>query len=222
MFTWRHPGLAGVFESMSSGQKRRHAVGIARTVTFNVIAPLVALQVLQSEHVSLIVALVCSSLFPAGGVLYSLFRHRHVDVLGILSFGMLMIGALTSLYGGDIRLALVKESAVSSVFGTLCLVSLVRERPLMFYLAREFFADGEAQLFEAWERRWNSLSFRHALRHVTVVWGVVSFLEAGLRVALVSTIEPATMAFVSPALAVVVTLGLIVWSLRYWGDAVPG
>lgn len=222
MFSWRHPGLAGVFESMSSGQRRRHALGIGRTVTFNVIAPLVALQILQSERVPLIVALVCSSLFPAGEVLYTFLRQRHLDVLGVLSFGMLTLGALTALVGGDIRLALIKESAVSCVFGTLCLVSLVRDRPLMFYLAREFFADGEPTLFDAWERRWSIPPFRHALRHVTAVWGIASFLEAGLRVGLVLVIQPAIMAFVSPGLAVVVTLGLIVWSLRYWAAAVPG
>ena len=101
------------------GHVRAGVLGTLRILTFTVAAPLIALAVLQVKGVPLVPALAASAAFPAGEVLFRLFHERHVDALGILSFALIALGALTSVAGGDIRFALVKESAVSIVFGAL-------------------------------------------------------------------------------------------------------
>ncbi|HXF34614.1 MAG TPA: VC0807 family protein [Candidatus Acidoferrales bacterium] len=204
------------------GHVREHVLGILRVLTFTVVAPLVALAVLQAKGIPLVPALAASAAFPAGEVLFTLFHDRHVDALGILSFALIALGAVTSILGGDIRFALVKESAVSVIFGALCLGSLLGSHSLMYYLGREFFAGGDPHRFAAWEKRAEALSFRAALRTITLVWGIVSVLEALLRVGLVFVVAPSLMAFLSPGLAVVTTLLLIAWSVWYFAHVAAG
>ena len=94
--------------------------------------------------------------------------------------------------------------------------SLLGSHPLMYYLGREFFSGGEPHRFAAWEKRAEAPSFRAALRTITLVWGIVSVLEAFLRVGLVFVVAPSLMAFLSPAVAVATTLLLIAWSVWYF------
>jgi hypothetical protein len=203
------------------GHLRAHVLGILRILGFTVAAPLITLAVLQARGVPLVPALAASAAFPAAEVIFSLFHDRHPDALGILSFALIALGALLSVVGNDVRFALVKESAVTVVFGALCLGSLAGSHPLMYYLGREFFAGGDARRLAAWDQRANRPSFSAALRRITLVWGVASVFEAALRVGLVFVITPSLMAFLSPSLAVVATLSLIAWSIVYFLQLSP-
>lgn len=198
------------------GHVREHVLGMLRILAFTVAAPLITLALLEARGVPLVPALAASAAFPAGEVVFTLLHDRHVDALGILSFALIALGAITSLLGGDVRYALVKESAVTVVFAALCLGSLLREHPLMHYLGREFFSGGDPARLSAWDERWDALPFRLALRRITLVWGLASLAEAVLRVGLVFAIAPPVMVFLSPALAVVTTVSLIAWSIVYW------
>lgn len=195
---------------------RQQISTVARALAFNVAIPLAVIAILQAAGVPLILALVVSAAFPAGEVIFTLIHDRHLDVLGLLTAGLILLGAGTALFGNDVRLALVKESAVSSVFGTLCLASLARSHPLMYYLGEEFFAGSDHQLLAAWQARWKLPGVRRTLRTITAAWGVGMLLEAGLRVGLTFTLPPSLMVFLSPALAVVATLVLVGWSIAYW------
>lgn len=198
------------------GHVRERIVGMLRILGVNVVAPLATLAILQARGVPLVPALAVSAVFPAAEFIFTRVRDRHVDALALVSFALIALGAVTSVIGNDVRFALVKESAVSVVFGALCLGSLFQRRPLMYYLGREFFSGGEPGRMAAWDMRWRAEGFRAALRRITAVWAVGSLLEAGLRVGLVFVLTPAVMIFLSPFLAVIATLVLIAWSVLYW------
>lgn len=198
------------------GHVREHVLGVLRLLAINVVAPLGTLAILQARGVPLVPALAASAIFPAGEVVFALVRNRHIDALALLSFALIALGAVSSIVGNDIRFALVKESAISLVFGALCLGSLLQPRPLMYYLGREFFSAGEPHRSAAWDARWSGHAFRSALRRITTVWGIGSLFEAALRVGLVFALTPAVTIFLSPALAVMTTILLIVWSILYW------
>jgi hypothetical protein len=198
------------------GHVRERVVGMLRILGVNVVAPLTTLAISQARGVPLVPALAISAVFPAGEFILTRVRDRHVDALALVSFALIALGAVTSVIGNDVRFALVKESAVSVVFGALCLGSLLQPKPLMYYLGREFFSGGEPHRMAAWELRWRAQGFRSALRRITAVWAVGSLLEAVLRVGLVFALTPAVMIFLSPFLAVVATVALIAWSVLYW------
>ena len=85
----------------------------------------------------------------------------------------LAIGTATSLISGSVFFALIKESFLTAAFGLICLGSLLLERPLMFYIIRQFVAGDDPARLAWWNGLWQSPDFRATLRFVTMVWGIV-------------------------------------------------
>lgn len=75
-----------------------------------------------------------------------------------------MIGTAASLISGSVFFALIKESFLTATFGFICLGSLMAERPLMFYINRQFVAGDDPARLEWWNAFGNILTFapRHA------------------------------------------------------------
>jgi hypothetical protein len=83
----------------------------------------------------------------------------------------LAIGTAASLTSGSVFFALIKDSFLTATFGVLCLGSLLVDRPLMFYINRQFVAGDDPVRLEWWNGLWQYPRFRAAQRLVTAVWG---------------------------------------------------
>ena len=133
------------------------------TLVFDVAMPIVAFNVLTGYGVSKLWALAAGGLFPAINNLRSWAKSRRLEPLGIIVMAFLAIGTATSLISGSVFFALIKELFLTAAFGLICLGSLLLERPLMFYIIRQFVAglvhwvahplipaEAEIQLFCCW------------------------------------------------------------------------
>lgn len=60
------------------------------------------------------------------------------------------LGTAASLISGSVFFALVKDSFLTATFGLLCLGSLLVQRPLAFYLIRQFIA-GHDPALKVWD-----------------------------------------------------------------------
>jgi intracellular septation protein A len=185
------------------------------TLVFDVAMPIVVFSVLTSYSVSTLWALVAGGLFPAINNLRVWAKSRRLEPLGIIVMTFLVIGTIASLMSGSVFFALIKESFLTATFGFICLGSLLAERPLMFYINRQFVAGDDPVRLEWWNRLWQYPNFRTAQRLVTAVWGIVYLVEALLRVGFALVLSPAQVVEISPVMAFGVMIVLIAWTRRY-------
>jgi hypothetical protein len=193
--------------------------GLAPSILVNGVLTLVAYQVLVSQHVSSVQALISTALIPAAWTVGSVARTRRVDALGALSLILIALGIAASLVSGNARFILIKNSFLTGLFGLVFFSSFLLPRPLMFYFGRQFATGGDPHRIARWEDLWQYESFRHGNRVMTAVWGSGFVLEAAARVALVFVLPVSAFLFVSPLLSYTVLVGLIFWTIRYGRDA---
>jgi hypothetical protein len=179
----------------------------------DVAMPIIAFNVLTSYGVSTLWALVAGGLFPASNNLRVWAKSRRLEPLGIIVMAFLAIGTAASLISGSVFFALIKESILTATFGFICLGSLLAERPLMFYINRQFVAGDDPALLEWWNGLWQYPTFRATQRLVTAVWGITYLVEALLRVGFALVLSPAKVVAISPMMAFGVMIVLIVWTI---------
>ena len=185
------------------------------TLIVDVAMPIIAFNLLTHYGVSTLWALVAGGLFPALNNLRVWATSRRLEPLGIIVMTFLVIGTAASLISGSVFFALIKESFLTATFGFICFASLLTERPLMFYINRQFVAGDDPAKLEWWNGLWQYPHFRAAQRTVTAVWGAVYLVEAVLRVVFALVMSPAEVVSISPIMAFGVTIALIVWTRRY-------
>jgi intracellular septation protein A len=185
------------------------------TLVVDVAMPMITFNVLTHNGVSTLWALAAGGLFPALNNLRVWITARKLEQLGIIVMTFLVIGTAGSLISGSVFFMLIKESVLTATFGFICLGSILAERPLMFYINRQFVAGDDPVKLEWWNGLWQYPGFRAAQRTVTAVWGVAYLAEAALRVVFALVMSPAEVVTISPTMAFGVTIALIIWTRRY-------
>ncbi|MEU6979836.1 MULTISPECIES: VC0807 family protein [unclassified Streptomyces] len=191
------------------------AIGWTLTIGLNVVAPVLTFGALGDRGWSDFAALLVSGVWPVLDTVVHLVWHRKMDEFAVVTLFFLVLTAVVSLAGAhSARALLVKDSAVTGLFGVLCLATLLAPKPLMFYFGRRFSTDGTAEGHAWWNGLWQFEGFRTVMRRMTVVWGVAYLVEAAARVGLSYTLSVEAMLVANPVL-VYGTLGLLVlWTIR--------
>jgi intracellular septation protein A len=186
------------------------------TLVFDVALPILAFSLLTRYGVSTLWALIAGGLSPVLNNMRIWAKSRRLEPLGLIVLTFLAIGTALSLISGDVFFVLIKESFLTATFGLICLASLLAERPLMFYIIRQFVAGDDPVRLEWWNGLWQQYQqFRDAQRLVTAVWGGVYLVEALLRIGLALILTPAQVVVISPILTFGVMIILIGWTRRY-------
>lgn len=187
----------------------------APTILFNVVLPIITYTLLTGYGVADALALALSGVWPLLELGISFARTRHADEFSIMVLAFLVVGVAASLAFDDARLLLVKDSAVTGLFGLALLGSLLAPRPLMFYFGRKFATGGDPARVEWWNGLWQYAGFRRSQRILTVVWGGTFLAEAVLRIVLSYSLPVSTMVVVSNVLPYVVLAVLIFGTATY-------
>ncbi|RST03435.1 hypothetical protein EF910_20385 [Streptomyces sp. WAC07149] len=193
------------------------AIGLILTIAFNVVAPILTYNILTEDHGwSEASALLVSGVWPVLDSVIMVAWRRKLDEFAVITLVFLVITAVVSLVGAQsTRALLVKDSAVTGLFGLLCLATLLAPRPLMFYFGRKFGTDGTPAGVAYYNGLWQYEGFRNAQRRMTLVWGVVYIIEALVRVALSYVLDTSTMVTLSPFLIYGTLGGLALWTVRF-------
>ncbi len=181
---------------------------------FDIGGPLLAYHLLQSNGVGTVPALVLSGVFPAVGVISGIVRHRRVDAVGVLVLAGIVVGAVLGLVSDNPKLVLDEGSVSTGVFGLICLVSLVTDKPMMYRFALEFIGPDSERGREFADLR-QYKEFRRSFVVITVVWGAAYLVEAAARVVIVQTASASTALAASKVLPYAVAGVLIVWTVGY-------
>jgi intracellular septation protein A len=186
------------------------------TIGCNVVAPIVTYQVLTDHGVGEFRALLLSGVWPVIDTVIHLAWKRKLDEFAIVSLAFVLLAAVVTLIGPhSSRLLLVKDSAVTGVFGLVCLLSLAAPRPLMFYFGRKFATDGTVEGAQWWNGMWRYEGFRRVQRVLTIGWGAAYTIEAVVRIVLSYELSTDTMVVVNSVLAYGVTAALATWTAVY-------
>jgi hypothetical protein len=193
-----------------------NASALLRNLAIDAGLPWVALQLMQRVwHVPLVPALAAASIFPAASIVVSWVRQHRVDFIGLAVLVTILGGIAVALMTEDPRYAVLKAAPGFGLFGIACLLSLVRRRPLMFFVSREFTTGGDEAQRAAWTARLENPGFRHAMRRLTLVWGIACVGEAVLGISVAFLLPPALALVVEPALGIGTVAGLLTWTFAY-------
>lgn len=190
--------------------------GWVLTLALNVAAPIITYNALRDQGWSEFAALLASGAWPVLDSAVHLVWRRRLDEFAVVTLVFLVITAVVTLVGPhSAKALLIKDSAVTGLFGLLCLATLLAPRPLMFYFGRKFATDGSATSTAWWNGLWQFEGFRRTMRTMTTVWGVAYCLEAAARIALTYLLSTDTVASLSPILIYGVLGALALWTAMY-------
>ncbi|MDR9019102.1 hypothetical protein FEP53_00444 [Burkholderia multivorans] len=161
-------------------------------------------------------ALYASAVPPVVWSIVEFVRSRRVDAVSLVVLFGIALSIVGMTLGGSARTLLMRESLASGAIGVVFLLSLFRERPLIFYLARATVAREMAGGAARFEAVWAEQSgLRQMLRLMTFVWGVGMTLEMLLRCWMVATWPVERVLVVSPIIGYSVFGGLLAWTFWY-------
>jgi hypothetical protein len=195
--------------------KPRPLLNWGPTILFNVIAPTLTYFLLTGHGVGEVPALLASGAWPVVelGVFFAL--HRRVDEFSIFVLILLGLSLVAALGFNSPRLILVKDSAITGLFGLAVLASFALRRPLMFYFGRKFATNGTPESIAWWNGLWQYPGFRRTQYVINAVWGVTFLAEALARIALSYVLSTGTMVLVTAVLPFVVIGTLVTWTIGY-------
>ncbi|MGH9300828.1 MAG: VC0807 family protein [Acidimicrobiales bacterium] len=211
----RTPHDAGVGAAIEA----RHMVPSLRLIAPKILVagvlPLVGYTLLRSHVSSDAVALAVVMVFPVAEIAFERVRHGRLEPVGIITLIGIVFGLVGALaFHGDATMLKLRESAITGLFGLVCLGSLLARLPAMFYLGRMFATDGDAAAVAQFNTIWDRPGAPRRFRRVTVVWGVALLGEMGLRTGLALTLSTGRFLAVAPLMGWVVIGALIWYSVR--------
>jgi hypothetical protein len=158
------------------------------------------LRALGASNVTALLVGTVPNLISAG---ISFARRRRTDLLGAAVLISMVGSAVVAVLGGDARILLVRNAWISLPFAGLTLWSLRHPQPLCLTVTKAMMPRRAAVMDQLWD---DDPRFRLAWRRITVVWGIMSVVDAVLRVVLSYTLPIAVV----PATDPVITVGTIV------------
>ncbi|WP_035847139.1 VC0807 family protein [Kitasatospora azatica] len=191
------------------------ALGWLLSIGLNIVAPILIYNHFHG-HTSEYLAILLSGLGPVLDIVVYLAWHRRVDEFAVVSLVFVALTVIVSFIGPhDAKLLLAKDSAITGLFGLLCLATLAAPKPLMFYFGRKFATDGTKEQADWWNGLWQFEAFRKVQRNLTIGWGVGYLAEAVLRIALVYSLSNGQAVTVNNILPYAVTGVLVFWTISY-------
>ena len=143
-------------------------------------------------------------------------RKRRLDPIGCITLFGFVAGVTASLLlGGSAFVLKVRDSAFTCLFGLVCLASLTRSRPVMFYVGRALSAGDNPEKLQAYEELWTMPTAPRTFRIITAVWGAGLLAEGSARVALAAVLPTGTFLAVSPILAAVMIGGMFAFTVWF-------
>lgn len=185
-------------------------------VVVDVVLPLILFYVLRQAGASILLASVLSGAVPGARAVLSLLRGK-VDVMGLVMLSLFVVGAAVAYLEGDPRIIFAKDGWLTGMFGLWIIASLAMRRPFMLHLGRMIatLKKGDAE-GASWEQRWHDEPrFRHDLRFVSCVVGVVLVVDAVVRVVIAYTVPLDVVPLVTNIQYVVMLAGLLGWFFPY-------
>ncbi|QBD74939.1 hypothetical protein EPA93_02610 [Ktedonosporobacter rubrisoli] len=193
---------SGTAQPIQSPSFRTLMTSLLPSILLNGVLVLVVYQLAKHfTSASDVNALLLSALPALIGTIISLIRQHRVDVLGAFSLVTIAVSLGLSFMTGDARLLLIRESFLTMLFGIICLISLLFQKPVWYYIIGYFITGNNREQMAAYDGAWREFSaFRIYIRNVTILWGVIYVVEFLIRLVLIYTLSIPLVLLISPFL----------------------
>jgi hypothetical protein len=190
--------------------------GILRDIFLSAVVPVLFYKLSKRFYSpSELTALIAASIFPVAKSVFELIRHRQLDPIAVVVALGIAADAIAMLFGGSVRLLLLRESIFTGTFGLACFASLLLPRPMMFYFGRHFIAGTDPEKQARFNSAWQFPDVRFCHRLITSVWGFVFVGELAVRIVLIYRLPAALVLVLSPILLGVLTTVTMIWAFSY-------
>jgi len=177
------------------------------------VLPVIGYALLRPHVSSDATALALVLIFPVAEIVFERWKRGRFEPIGIIALIGITLGLIGALaFNGDATLLKVRESAITGVFGIVCLLSLAAPRPAMFYMGRLFATAGDPARMAEFDEVWELPTVPRRFRFVTLVWGVGLVGEAAFRTVLALSIPTQSFLIVSQIVNWAVLGGLLWFS----------
>jgi hypothetical protein len=175
----------------------------------DLIAPIAVFYLARWLGTSAVTALILGGLACLPRQAFEIIRHRRLDGLGTGVLVALALGVLLSLTTGSARALVIKDAIWPLAAGLVTAASLVRGKPVTFFLFRPMLTGGRPENRPFWDRVWSEgQPFRHCLRVLAVFWAVWLLAAGAVEIVLAATL-PLDQAAAVPSLVPIVALPVL-------------
>jgi len=191
------------------------AIGLQ--IGIDVLVPLAVYYLARGLDASVLEATLLSGVIPALRVVATAVRRRRIDVLALMMVSLFLVSGAVSVLEGDPRLLFARDGWLTGALGVWALLSLRLTRPFLLHLGRAIAAlkKGTAGADE-WEHRWHAEpEFRHHLRIVSIVVGVVLIVDAVVRIVIAYSLPLDSVPLATNVQYFVMLGGLLAWFFPY-------
>ena len=166
-------------------------------IVFNVVVTVVEIggaillfHLVTSMGVSDVTAYLVGSIAPVLGAVAVWIRSRAFSGASAAIFAFTALSAVVAVVGStDSKVLLYKDCATTALIGLIFALSCVLwRRPVVFYFAQRYGTDGTKEGMAAFDQMWVAYAgFRRSMYQVSVVWGVVFLVQAGVTALIVAS-----------------------------------
>jgi hypothetical protein len=202
---------------MSDAVNRNAATGGPRAiildVLLNVALPYGLYAGLHKAGYSDTKALMLSALAPAAVAVTSVIKRRRINGLSLLVLVATGLSLSATTLSGSLWFALIQPSFVTGILALIFLASLLADKPVLFYLARDTTCPTQEEATE-FESHWVHPVFRRTMQRLTLIWAAFLGGEALFRAGLAAIWPNPTLIAATQILWIVLPILLVRWSIR--------
>lgn len=181
----------------------------------NVALPALAYRI-TIAHYGVVDALIASAVPLVVWMVIDLVRFRHFDALSAIVLAGIAMSLMVLVSGAARWMGEARDPAVSGIIGALFLLSLFRDRPLVYYLARSTLSREQQGREADFDARWQSNpALVRSIRLMTAVWGVGLVGENLARLWITLALAEPDAGMLSTWLRYATYGGLTVWTIVY-------
>ena len=184
------------------------------SILINGVAPLAVYLLLSPNYPkNAVEPLLFASLFPIFGLIFGIVRKRMVDFIAVIALFEITLNVSAILVAPSIKMALIARSLNGLITATVFFVSALINRPIIYYISRQFVAAGNPARqagFEAVNRADGGRTFRF----LTFVWSFAILSLAVLHTGFALKLSTAGYLAAAPATSWVMNILLIIWTIR--------
>lgn len=200
------PASSRESKGMSSATPtRRRRLPAPTALLIDLALPAALFYGLRAYGVDDVTALVAGMVPPLLRSVYTVIRQRRIDPLGALILAGMVISLVTGIISDSPRQLLIRNAWVSAPLSLWTLATLWARRPIQFTVTRELMPARAPLMDHLWE---TDAGFRRAWRHITIVWGVLMLVDAGLRIVISMTLPIGMVPVIDTVISIVTVIGL--------------
>ncbi|MFJ3940358.1 VC0807 family protein [Streptomyces parvus] len=195
------------------GKERNPRTVLIKVTALDIALPLLLYYGLRWLGTNQWLALVISGALPLARLAYQVVRERKVERTTLFSLSIILTSTLVSLFTGDPRLVLARESYFTALVGLWMLSTLLAKRPFLYAATIQILPEATAR---SWREDWeNSPEFRKAMRLMTAAWGAAFLIDAVGRVVMAYTLPVDSVPLLGAGLLVVMLIAVVQFSKAY-------